>query len=122
MLKSWEELSELEQAQEIYSDMHKDAYGFRPRFDYSTWTLDKFNSQFELMGQIIEADNKVEKENQEKSAHDFEMRVLSLLQTGAKDRAMAIRWIHEAEGSNGDNEYLCFLLGLPYSYFRKTGV
>ena len=122
MLKSWEELSELEQAQEIYSDMHKDAYGFRPRFDYSTWTLDKFNSQFELMGQIIEADNKVEKENQEKSAHDFEMRVLSLLQTGAKDRAMAIRWIHEAEGSNGDNEYLCFLLGLPYSYFKKTGV
>ena len=122
MLKSWEELSELEQAQEIYSDMHKDAYGFRPRFDYSTWTLDKFNSQFELMGQIIEADNKVEKENQEKSAHDFEMRVLSLLQTGAKDRAMAVRWIHEAEGSNGDNEYLCFLLGLPYSYFKKTGV
>ena len=122
MLKSWEELSELEQAQEIYSDMHKDAYGFRPRFDYSTWTLDKFNSQFELMGQIIEADNKVEKENQEKSAHDFEMRVLSLLQTGAKDRTMAVRWIHEAEGSNGDNEYLCFLLGLPYSYFKKTGV
>ena len=122
MFKSWEELSELEQAQEIYSDMHKDAYGFRPRFDYSGWTLDKFNSQVELMGQIIEADNKVEKENQEKSAHDFEMRVLSLLQTGAKDRAMAVRWIHEAEGSNGDNEYLCFLLGLPYSYFKKTGV
>ena len=122
MLTSWEELSELEQAQEIYRDMHKDAYGFRPRFDYSGWTLDKFNSQFELMGQIIEADNKVEKENQEKSAHDFEMRVLSLLQTGAKDRTMAVRWIHEAEGSNGDNEYLCFLLGLPYSYFKKTGV
>ena len=122
MFKSWEELSELEQAQEIYSDMHKDAYGFRPRFDYSGWTLDKFNSQFELMGQIIEADNKVEKENQEKSAHDFEMRVLSLLQTGAKDRAMAVRWIHEAEGSNGDDEYLCFLLGLSYGYFRKVAV
>jgi hypothetical protein len=122
MLTSWEELSELEQAQEIYSDMHKDAYGFRPRFDYSTWTLDKFNAQFETMSRIIEADNKVEKENQEKSAHDFEMRVLSLLQTGAKNRAMALRWIHEAEGSNGDDEYLCFLLGLSYGYFRKTGV
>ena len=122
MLKYWEELSELEQAQEIYSDMHKDAYGFRPRFDYSTWTLDKFNAQFETMGRIIEADSKIEKENQEKSAHDFEMRVLSLLQTGAKNRAMALRWIHEAEGSNGDDEYLCFLLGLSYGYFRKTGV
>ena len=122
MFKSWEELSELEQAQAIYSDMHKDAYGFRPRFDYNTWTLEKFNAEFKLMGRIIEDDNKVKQENQEKSAHDFEMRVLSLLQTGAKDRAMALRWIHEAEGSNGDNEYLCFLLGLPYSYFKKTGV
>jgi len=122
MLKSWEELSELEQAQEIYSDMHKDAYGFRPRFDFSTWTLDKFNSQFEIMGKIIEADNQLQKEQQAEAAHDFEMRVLSLLQTGAKNRAMALRWIHEAEGSNGDNEYLCFLLGLSYGYFRKTGV
>ena len=122
MLTSWEELSELEQAQEIYSDMHKDAYGFRPRFDYSTWTLEQFNAEFEQMGRTIEADNKVEKENQEKAAHDFEMRVLSLMQVGAKNRAMAVRWIHEAEGSNGDDEYLCFLLGLPYSYFKKTGV
>jgi hypothetical protein len=122
MLKFWEELSELEQAQEIYSDMHKDAYGFRPRFDFSTWTLDKFNSQFEIMGKIIEADNQLQKEQQAEAAHDFEMRVLSLLQTGAKNRAMALRWIHEAEGSNGDDEYLCFLLGLSYGYFRKTGV
>ena len=122
MLKSWEELSELEQAQEIYSDMHKDAYGFRPRFDYSGWTLDKFNSQFEIMGKIIESDNQLQKEQQAEAAHDFEMRVLSLLQTGAKNRAMALRWIHEAEGSNGDDEYLCFLLGLSYGYFRKTGV
>ena len=122
MFKSWEELSELEQAQAIYSDMHKDAYGFRPRFDYNTWTLEKFNAEFKLMGRIIEDDNKVKQENQAQAAHDFEMRVLSLLQTGAKDRAMAVRWIHEAEGSNGDNEYLCFLLGLPYSYFKKTGV
>ena len=122
MFKSCEELSELEQAQAIYSDMHKDAYGFRPRFDYNTWTLEKFNAEFELMGRIIEDDNKVKQETQAQAAHDFEMRVLSLLQTGAKDRAMALRWIHEAEGSNGDNEYLCFLLGLPYSYFKKTGV
>jgi hypothetical protein len=122
MFKAWEELSALEQAQEIYSDMHKDAYGFRPRFDYSTWTLEQFNAEFETMGRIIEDDNKVKQENQAQAAHDFEMRVLSLLQTGAKDRAMALRWIHEAEGSNGDEEYLCFLLGVSYGYFKKVTV
>ena len=35
---------------------------------------------------------------------------------------MALRWIHEAEGSNGDDEYLCFLVGLPYRYFAKETV
>ena len=122
MFTAWEDLTELEQAQCTYSDMHKDAYGFRPRFDYSVWTMEQFNAEFEQMGKIIEADSKIEKENQEKAAHDFEMRVLSLQQVGAKDRAMAIRWIHEAEGSNGDEEYLCFLLGVSYGYFKKVTV
>jgi hypothetical protein len=35
---------------------------------------------------------------------------------------MALRWIHEAEGSDGDEEYLCFLVGLPYGYFRQPVV
>jgi len=30
---------------------------------------------------------------------------------------MALRWIHEAEDTGGDNEYLCYTLGLPYRYF-----
>jgi hypothetical protein len=36
---------------------------------------------------------------------------------GARDREMALRWIHEAEGSNGDDEFLCYLVGLPFRYF-----
>ena len=33
MLKSWEEMTPLERAHETYSDMYKDAHGFRPRND-----------------------------------------------------------------------------------------
>ena len=119
MLTSWEEMTELEQAQCIYSDMHKDAYGFRPRFDFSNWTLEHFKAEFEIMSQIIEADNENQKTQEAEAAHDFELRIQNLLMSGAKNRAMAIRWLHEAEGSNGDDEYLCFLLGLGYGYFRK---
>jgi hypothetical protein len=32
-------------------------------------------------------------------------------------RAMAIRWISEAEDAGSDMEYLCFLVGVPYGYF-----
>ena len=55
-------------------------------------------------------------------AHAFEMRVQSIMACGAKDRAMALRWIHEAEGSDGDDEYLCYLVGLPYRYLAKEAV
>ena len=35
--RSWDELSELEQLQCIYSDDYKDVYGFRPRLCASKW-------------------------------------------------------------------------------------
>jgi hypothetical protein len=118
--KSWEEMSTLEQYACQFWDMYKDAYGVRPRgIDTSSWTEAEFEAEFVQLGKTIDANYKDQLAQEEVSKHDFEMRVLSLLQTGAKDREMALRWIHEAEGSNGDDEYLCFLLGLPYRYFIK---
>jgi hypothetical protein len=118
--KSWEEMSTLEQYACQFWDMYKDAYGHRPRgIDTSSWTEADFEAEFVQLGIVIAEEDRIRKESQEKAAHDFEMRVLSLLQTGAKDREMALRWIHEAEGSDGDDEYLCFLVGLPYRYFIK---
>jgi hypothetical protein len=116
--KSWEEMSDLEQAQCTYWDMYKDAYGVRPRgVDTSTWTLADFDAEFKLLGTIIEQENTARKESEARASHDFEMRMQSLMMSGAQDRATALRWVHEAEGTNGDDEYLCFTLGLPYRYF-----
>ena len=42
------------------------------------------------------------------------------MSSGAKSFEMALRWIHEAEETGGDDEYLCYCVGLPYGYFRKT--
>jgi hypothetical protein len=121
--KSWEEMSTLEQYACQYWDMYKDAYGVRPRgIDTSSWTETQFEAEFVQLGKTIDANYKEQLAQEEVAQHDFEMRVLSLLQTGAKDREMALRWIHEAEGSNGDDEYLCYLLGLPYRYFIKETV
>jgi hypothetical protein len=119
--KTWEEMSTLEQYDCQYWDMYKDAYGVRPRgIDTTAWTEAEFEAEFAGLAKTIDANYKQQLAQEEAAKHDFEMRVLSLLQTGAKDRDMALRWIHEAEGSNGDDEYLCFLLGLPYQYFRKA--
>ena len=119
--KSWEELSDLEQAQATFWDMYKDAHNFRPRhIDTSTWTLADFEREFADLGQIMTANAEAEKIAQNKAVEAFERRVAELLNTGARDHDMAMRWIHEAEETQGDNDYLAWTLGLPYQYFRKV--
>ena len=121
--KTWEEMTTLEQYACQYWDMHKDAYNVRPRcIDTTQWTEADFEAEFVVLAKTIDANYQEQLVQEEKATHDFEIRVLDLLMSGAKDREMALRWIHEAEGSNGDDEYLCFLLGLPYRYFAVDKV
>ena len=116
--KSWEEMSVLEQYACQFWDMYKDAYNVRPRgIDTSSWTEAEFEAEFVQLGKTIEANYKLQLESEAKAVERFEAQVESFIQSGAKDRATAIRWFHEAEGSQGDDEYLCYLLGLPYRYF-----
>ena len=119
-LKSWDELSRKEQLEGIYWDMYKEAHGFRPRhIRLDLCTEAELEADLDRL-QIIIADNDLQRQAaEEKAAHAFEMRVIGLMASGAKDREMALRWIHEAEGSNGDDEFLCYLVGLPYRYFKE---
>ena len=119
--KTWEEMSDLEQAQCTYWDMYKDAYGVRPRgIDTSTWTLADFEMELASPGAVIQREETNRQLAQHEACHAFEMRIQSILACGAKDREMALRWIHEAEGTHGDDDFLCWTLGLPYQYFRKV--
>ena len=116
--KTWEEMSTLEQMACQFWDMYKDAYGVRPRgISTHLWDEDKFNREFDFLQNEITRNEQARRAAEEQAAHAFEMRVQSILACGAKDRAMALRWIHEAEDTGGDNEYLCYTLGLPYRYF-----
>ena len=117
---TWEEMTELEQAQATFWDMYKDAHNFRPRhIDTSTWTLADFDREFAELAEIMKA-NEIQQGIEEAIAVEkFERRVAEMISIGAKDVAMAMRWIHEAEDTNGDNDYLAWTLGLPYRYFSK---
>jgi len=114
-------LTRTEELQCIFWDMYKDAYNFRPRhIDTSTWTEAQFEAEFEQLAEIIRREGELRKEREETAQHEFEMRMQDLMRSGAKTREMAMRWVHEAEGSNGDDEFLCYLVGLPYGYFRSV--
>ena len=119
--KSWEELSDLEQAQATFWDMYKDAYNFRPRhIDTSAWTMADFDREFTELGKIMTANHASEQIAQAKAVEVFERRLAEMLTVGAKDKEMAMRWIHEAEGTQGDDDFLAWSLGLPYQYFRSN--
>jgi len=119
--KSWEEMSDLERASCTFWDMYKDAYGVRPRgINTSGWTLEDFDREFASLGQVIEAEEAQRREIEAEAAVRVEKAIDTLIRSGARDRATAIRWLHESHDTQGDDEYLCFQLGLPYGYFREV--
>ena len=118
-----ETLTRREELQSIFWELYKDAHGFRPRhIRLDLCTEAEMEADLDRLQAIIVDNELLRKAAEEKAAHAFEMRVQSILACGAQDREMALRWIHEAEGSNGDDEFLCYLMGLPYRYFAKVTV
>jgi hypothetical protein len=103
-----------------YSDLYKEAFGFRPR--QSGWyTLPDAEKQREWDSLIDIAQRQaLEEEMQEqKAALEFESRIQELIAYGAGDREAAIRWVADAYEVNGDLDCLAYKLGLPYRYFVK---
>jgi hypothetical protein len=116
-------LTRMEELQSIHWDMYKDAYNFRPRHvDTSGWTEAQFEAEFEQLAKVIHSEGLAREASEDAASIAFEMRMQSLLVSGAKSYEMALRWVHEAEGTSGDDEFLAWTLDLPYGYFRKVAV
>lgn len=122
-MQSWNEMSRKDQLAAMHYDFYKDVHGVRPRWmNYDEMTEQELESQLEQLGRESDIQAKEEAIREAKASEDVEHVILNLRMSGAHDRAMAVRWLHEAHGTSGDNEYLCFTLGLPYGYFDKECV
>ncbi len=118
---AWEEMTNKQQLECIIWDAYKDAYGFRPRhMNLEAMTEDELYAELDHLKEVIDQNESQRLKDEEIAMHDFEMRMLDLMMSGAKSREQALRWVHEAEGTDGDDEYLCYTLGLPYGYFKKV--
>lgn len=109
---------------DVVSDLHKDAFGFRPKQDFwAEWsqsTDDERQATWDWLLAELKSELARERQQQERAVVRFEALVQRTLDTGAADRDTALRWIMDASGCDGDWEYLCFHHGLPYNYFRKS--
>ena len=110
--------------EDTVSDLHKDAFGFRPSQSWwYGWThATDIQKQYEWdhLLECLEASNVVEKELEDRAVKAFEVLVEQTIANGAKDRESALRWIMSASKCDGDWEYLCFTHCLPYQYFKKV--
>ena len=106
------------------SDLHKDAYGFRPKVGFWTrWasaTDAEKQQEWDWLVQVLERSMEEEKLNFQSCIARFEERLAGLLELGAKDTAMAIRWLDEAYQTNGDLEFLEWNLGLPFGHLKTV--
>jgi hypothetical protein len=107
---------------DLYSDFHKDAHGFRPgEYGFAKWsamTDDEKQAEWEYLGQCMDERSKQAAEDEQFFIKKFEKVVLATIESGAKDRAQAIAWLMDAEDVRGDDEFFCYLNGLPYGYFK----
>ena len=107
----------------IYSDMHKDAYGFRPRGEWTNMSTEALISDMEYFGKLIDASVAEEAIAEAKAVEALEARLASLIEMGAQNRATAMRWELEsqavasalANAAQYDIGYYCYCMGLPYS-------
>ena len=79
------------------SDVHKDAYGFRPRGQYDDWSVEDLKVELD---RLVDYANEVYEQEQiaaEKAAAAFDEQILAVQASGAGNREQAIKWLVEAD-------------------------
>ena len=104
------------------SDLHADAYGWRPResfwAEWNSSTPEQKRVIWDRLVETLEESIDLERKMQASALEAFETRVTESIQAGAKDRNQAIKWILQAEGLDKERDpgYVCYQLGLSYEH------
>ena len=119
--KNWDELSRKEQLETTVWDMYKEAHGIRPRhLNLAAMTEDELQATCKRLEAEIEMADKARRADQAAAVLRFSKRVEDTIKSGAGDRETALRWIMEADAVNGDWEFLAWINGLPYGFFKTA--
>lgn len=106
----------------LFSDLHKDAYGFRPRghrfYDAST-TDDERQQIWDYVCADLDAELLRQEREYMTAIQHLEANVQRNMDLGAADRETAIRWVIQSlDLSDLDLQYggsiVCYELGLPF--------
>ena len=106
----------------VISDLHKDAYGFRPDSSFwNTWAAFNVIQKQALWDSMLADLNRSilqEEEETQMAINKFEDRIENLMHD-CTNRSRIVQWIMDSEDCNGDVEQFEFLNNLPFGYLKK---
>ena len=87
-------------SEELFSDFHKDAYGFRPRnhrfYDADTTPAEK-QEIWDATGRAFDRRQEEEARREEEALADFKAQITKVIEAGAGNRINALRWMTSSE-------------------------
>lgn len=102
-----------------FSDLHKEAYGFRPRghWFYDNQTTDE---QRQEIWEHVLSDAQIaynqERIAEAKAVVRFDRLVQDVIAMGAGNKETAIRWLKQADSDFQDEDFFRWEYGLPWKY------
>ena len=86
---------------DLFSDLHKDVYGYRPRGaameDWNSRTPRQKNELFNALCDELEEVTRDEKRQADRNLFEFTGLIMDMIELGAKDRETALRWMTQDE-------------------------
>ena len=83
----------------IFSDLHKDAYGFRPRgHEYFEAAPERKQEIWVQTIEALEASQEEESRREQEAVAEFEAQITRVIKAGAGDRITALRWMIQPAG------------------------
>jgi len=107
----------------IVSDLHKDAYGYRPTsvfwIDWNNGSDSYKQKMWDYLLEDLDAELARERDEQALAVFSYETQIANNIALGAADRATAIRWMMQSTELGENDLYyggslVCYKLGLPY--------
>ncbi len=106
----------------LISDMHKDAYGFRPRgYNWSSYNNDDLETQLDSYEKIIQENTNNEALHNTTKVEEFKLLLQNTINNGTGDRHTALRWLFQgSELSIYEYERFIYNQGIAYTPYGDT--
>ena len=108
----------------IFSDLHKDAYGFRPRgHEYFDAAPERKQEIWVQTIEALEASQEEESLREQEAVAEFKAQITRVIEAGAGNRITALRWLIQPAGETfrleQDVEYWVFNQGILFTDYGR---